>query len=391
MSKDHLTEAQFGGFFDADGSIIIGVTTRKKTKDSNDYKISFQVNFCITQVFKNKDILDQTVSLFNLERSVTSTKRKNGLTEYKLIIPAREPDGQILLDYFNRNHPILPSKKNDYLIALKILEILGPKRRNLSNVDKVFIIYLCYGNSNQISTSSAIKKKPINLIFQELQITSSEQEKGRILSSNFFEHLSSELIIHKNSLNEMILSKEYMIGFYIGDGTLSTSFKLSKNCKKNLRTVSLIFSWGVVDPDKQFLTCFQRNIGCGRIAGVGKISGNCYRLSVNILREINEKILPILDTNYLPLGRQTQLDTFKQIVSLETNPISRLNPENWEKIIDLAFSMSSKSKRKFSKQDLLILGNRRIKNIKNKNLNKKLFIKKSLVKIKKKVRNKKKS
>jgi hypothetical protein len=359
-----FTEAQFNGFFDADGSIRLGVNVRKSSKTEN-YKISFQVDFCITQVSKNKDILDETINLFKLKRRVASTKRKNNLIEFKLIVPSRTTDGQILINHFNRNNPILPSRRRDYFIAVKMLGILGIKRRVLSTINKVFLTYLCYGNSSQITTSSVIKKEPIDIIFQKLNITAAEQEAGKKLAFEFLTDLELKLKNYKDSLNQIILSKEYMVGFYIGDGTLGVSFQHNKL----LKTASLGFYWGIVDPDKEFLTCFKKSINCGRIAGAGKIPGNCYELSVTIIREINKKILPILDTSYLPSGRKKQLDTFKQIVSLETNPTLRLESNNWEKIIDLAFSMSFNSGRKYSKEELLILGNRRIENIKNKNSN----------------------
>ena len=124
------------GFFDADGSVQILLHSGKQNNFIKCYII-----FTITQSKTNKDIL------FCLKKQyggiITSKKRKTGTEEYVYKSYITSASGQGIKKVLLTNLPLNPKKRQDFLIACKIQELLNDKV-HYTKKGQIYIINLIY-------------------------------------------------------------------------------------------------------------------------------------------------------------------------------------------------------------------------------------------------------
>lgn len=209
----------FQGFFDADGSIQILLRSSKQNNFLKCYII-----FSITQSKINKDIL------FCLKKqyggNITSKKIKTGTEEYVYRSYITSVSGQIIKKVLLTYLPLNPKKRQDFLIACKIQELLKDKI-HYTKKGQIYIINLIYKMSNQLNKESTIiKRKPIeHWIKNVVNPTNEEKEQGEKLANLYFNNLMNFNI--KNLLKDLPttkFSKDYMVGVHCGDGSLMITF-----------------------------------------------------------------------------------------------------------------------------------------------------------------------
>jgi hypothetical protein len=348
FSGMYLSKKAFVGVFDADGSVRLSTVARKKSKGLN-----FTVDFEVSQVKKNLDLLSKIQATFGggtiREKKRTKTQiLLNVSVEYEYSAASSSAAGKAIAAYLANDLPLVPSKRRDFLLAKKMLELV-PKRKK-STVEKVFLVHLAYSNSNQIKASTVVKKKAIQSRLERLgDTTALDFMRGKQEAESFVKELDKTICSYEQMLPNMNLSAEYLVGFHIGDGSFGVYY-YEEGGKIKVKPI-----WSLTEPSIPFLSAVKNTLGCGAIVPVGKIPGNCFQFRITSWEDCVNKVLPLFQNKYLPDQRRKQFQIFEKACNLFIS--SKINTaEGWKELVELTYSMNTEEGRTLSKEEILHRG-----------------------------------
>ncbi len=144
--------------------------------------------------------------------------------------------------------------------------------------------------------------------------------------------------------------KNWFTGFTDGEGSFCISFTLRKKMKLGIE-VRPSFS---IAQHKTSLACLElilSNFNCGGIR-FNKID-QTYKYEIRNIKDLNDIIIPHFEKYGLLTIKQKDFLKFKRICQMIYHDSSHLNRDGLIEIINLAYSMNSSGKRKYSKDYLL--------------------------------------
>jgi len=101
------------GVYDADGSVLF-ITQKRKLKNGR-ISLTFYVKYALEQSLSKKDLVEKFAAKF--EGSINTTG--------KCVFRANpnKPAGKLFRQFLNKNKPLLPSRRRDYLISEQVLNL----------------------------------------------------------------------------------------------------------------------------------------------------------------------------------------------------------------------------------------------------------------------------
>ena len=143
----------------------------------------------------------------------------------------------------------------------------------------------------------------------------------------------------------------WVTGFCQAEACFHVSF--TKRSFRNRKVeVRPSFSITQLPQSKDLLLSLGEYFQCGSVRYSKK--DGCYRYEVRRVSDLNEKIIPHFEKNPLLSSKLETFHLFQEVCKLLKENKDK-NPETLKTIIELAFSMTSSGKRKYTKVDLLKL------------------------------------
>ena len=127
----------------------------------------------------------------------------------------------------------------------------------------------------------------------------------------------------------MQLSEDYIAGLIDGEGSFTVYLR-----KGRYKKVECHFYVKLVKDELPLLRKLQRSLKCGRIylqKDTRKNHSDCYRFEVGNLKDLREKIIPLLKNRLQSEKRKKDFRIFCKIVKMVSEK-KHLTPEGWEKI-----------------------------------------------------------
>jgi hypothetical protein len=285
--------------------------------------------------------------------------------------------GANLFSILKKRPPFCPSKRRDYLIALKIF--MFQKRgtykeiKQLGFVEEPYFVnliatlFLMYSTSNQTDSTTGIQKRSKSLedwlnylgfpwhgdparlpwgpdLYQRIRA------QGLRLGQILLQPIEQNVMSLCNYLSKTCrqLPEAYIVGYFIGDGSLTMSIWFSPTFNK-LNTQPCC---GFYETTKNIplLYAIQRTFGVGAVTFK---QGNVHNYRIMGNKGCLASIIPLLDKYQLPRGRQLQFTTFKRSVHITDHNLHLLE-KGFYALLDLCWDSHNYGKRRMvTKQEMI--------------------------------------
>jgi hypothetical protein len=356
MTPTTMSEESFVGFFEADGQAKVSIQVAKaKIKG---YKLSTSLTFEMSQAQANIDVLENVKTLLGGGQIYLRKPRANTNEQpsARLSIKLQSTAGKKILSLFDKYPLRLKRVARDLEIIKAIVEIRagdarGTNNRILTSRQKSLILLLAYQNSSQLNVKSTVnKKKPIIELKQKFDLTKEYFKNGWAeIKQKYLPKIKAAEKNTETLTKNTPFSKDYILGFFIGDGELGVSHHL----QYEQGVPYPAFKFSITDPDKDFLLAIQDTLKCGTVT---KEFNSAYQFRIQSKKDIANKIFPILSTGFLPSGKQKNFDKFKEAYELSLTKEIRTRA-GWAKFVELTYDLNlSGSRRQHTKEELIALG-----------------------------------
>lgn len=197
------------GFFDADGSILIG--TDYRSYESGKTGLSHKVVYFLGQSLSKKHAVEKFAQKFGgktLVDNKSSEFRVNQTSEV----------GQRVRQFFLNNNLKHPYRLRDWLISEQVMVLLKTERNKVS---QIAIAYLAKEKSLFVTQGSS--DEYFNKCCTHIQATSAEIQQGIKASQKMIAEIEKNLAAYAKKLATIKLSDDYVLGAHYGDGSFYVS------------------------------------------------------------------------------------------------------------------------------------------------------------------------
>lgn len=330
------------GLHDGDGTHTIRVLHRINNN------IGWTVLSSFGQSTKNVDVLEPVQA--TLGGCMTSYVDNKGRKSSRLDVNFNTPAGATWLKILKRYKPRVPGKRRDYLIAEKVSTFAKTrtlpgldnicKNNNLRSdkVGNVAALILTYKMTNESQRDpSSVQRKKVKTFYywiQHLKPTVQEFKYGKILARNLLAAIELEENQLRYSLtqNKCKLSNDYIVGYFIADGSLTISIDL-KAPFKNF-SAEPEFTVKECAYSKDILQAFLYKFGGGSVISDSKRDAYAFYKLTGWGRNL-ELIVPIFSRYALPKSRQVQFKAFSKAchMAVKGQHLTRSGFERFLKIV----------------------------------------------------------
>lgn len=143
--------------------------------------------------------------------------------------------------------------------------------------------------------------------------------------------------------------EEYISGYVDGEGCFSVSFSVRPKLNVGWE-VKPSFCVGQNYDRREVLDLMQKHFGCGNMRR--DYHDKTLKYEVRSLEELIEKIIPHFKKFPLYSGKQKDFEKFAKICELMKNSY-HLKVSGLKKILDVAYTMNSSGRRRFTKEEIL--------------------------------------
>jgi hypothetical protein len=355
------------GFFDADGSFQVKIYHGKIKR------VSFAVNIIFGQQSANTEFLQQIINSLTSQIDINQIKflpkmsnreitNLSGTLSYgtSFSIAFSNPLGQKMLEIWRENPPNSPSKLLDYRIAyllfqIKKIDALTLVNQNISDIDPcedLFIAELALlWVRFQMYAAKNAKKNRILLDehYQQLNATEIQIEQSRQFGQNIIKNILEEQnnIINNPTILIPKITREYLAGYYIGDGSFMMVSKINTNNSINF---SISFSFSLTDCKENVPLLYaikeklkrENNI----LVNIFSYNDSNYYKAVISRREDCQCLVEYWRNQTFPKFRKNQYDCFAEAITIYTSGKYYEDLRKAEKLIELKWSMAPNSRQK---------------------------------------------
>lgn len=302
------------GLFDSDGTVGVRILKKK------DNRLGFTTTLSFKQTARNIDLLIP----------IAKELKCNTLYTYgddsRLDVNLNTESGQKLLNILHKHPPFSPGKRKDYLIALKIhrlaQQLIAPKPYGLPDKNKIVsiaMVFITYHMVNQTKTgaNTAKRKETIDHWFNHLDSTDMELQEGLTLGQEWLNTIEQEVEYLRKYLSNKLISNgcvvkcklppAYIVGFFLGDGSLYISLSLPK--PYHSLELTPYFTITEAASGKELLYGFQSTWNVGSVCRASA-SESVFRYKLTGWDNCLNTIIPILFKYQLPKARQKQFNIF---------------------------------------------------------------------------------
>lgn len=320
------------GFYDSDGTFTVRITRRR-----NNY-VGFSLLSSFTQTFRNAEILTA------IQSQIGGNFRAGQVLEIYLATES----GERWLQLLKRNLPMVPGKRKDYLISLKILEFAtsDPTFRYLAKnsykyrsfpelenggifgrefdaqqkdkIGSIAAVYIRYEMTHESFYGQL--QEDIRDWILHLAPTFSELYFGVKLGKHFLREINREVNQLRNRLlNGKKLKKSYVIGHFIGDGSMGFNIK-----KPNANEIHPFVSFLPFFFMEEAAHSWEINVAFATTFGLPapqppEEGDSAHRFSVGGWNDCANIIVPYFSSCNLPAFRQRQYNIFAKVCKMGVN------------------------------------------------------------------------
>lgn len=327
------------GFWDSDGNIYCHIRKRETSNGAPSY--SFVWRLSIEQGLHQKETIEDLARILQEERIPVRTSQRNNkqFTSFKIQLGVSSYGGKKIIEIFETHKSLEPTRYEQFLV-FKQVQQLQLKGNQKTKVETALILKLL------VLISSPKRQETI----KQLLKTFNFNPKEVIELNKMFEKISKTLESKVNTLKEellttTILSSSYIIGQYIGDGSLCVAYQARK-----LARLPLMY-----EPSPQFIvaTSYEIAVALERTLKGGSITQlkGCYKYCLYVSERNIDVLIPIFESKLelLPPYKRNQFERFKKAcLMIETK--AHANPKGWCEFVDLTYDMSHNHKRIHKKE-----------------------------------------
>lgn len=146
-----------------------------------------------------------------------------------------------------------------------------------------------------------------------------------------------------------MLNPWYVTGVVEGEGCFSVSFSMKRRFKVGIETRPS-FSISLNKKDVGLLEEIRKFFACGGIRY--SHTDRTYKFEVRSVRDLCERIIPHFEKYPLHGSKKNDYERFKEICRMVRANL-HLSPSYLRRIIEIAYEMNPSGKRKYAKEDLL--------------------------------------
>jgi hypothetical protein len=226
------------GLFDSDGSFGVKTYIGKEG-------VKFHTNITYSQELLKRDALYGLLLYMGVEsevkistRNVPSKITGTISTGTRISLAFSSDSGQVLLNRWATIPPCAPSKILDYNIATLLTQLSSVKADVLINryvnqnivTDTPIAELACLWLRTKMSgvQRDVKNKKPLKEYYLKLSATKGEIQKSVVIAKTVFEKMQ-KTIDNQNAQIEQRLTEDYIVGYFIGDGSFSFSHSFNEN------------------------------------------------------------------------------------------------------------------------------------------------------------------
>nr|AYE93235.1 LAGLIDADG homing endonuclease [Termitomyces sp.]AYE93257.1 LAGLIDADG homing endonuclease [Termitomyces sp.] len=307
MNKFNLSPGYISGLTQTDGSFFCSMILSSKHR----FGIQFRPKYTITADLDSKYVLDSINSFFNCGK--VTINNRNHTAEFEVV--KLDELNQIIIPHFN-NYPVFCAKLHAFNLFKEIVNALVNKeKRTIEGRRELLKLAL----SMNITTNRTAER--IDNLFSLLGVSES---KDKTLLLNNIKEITTPL------------SSDNISGIIDGDGSFFISFQKDGKIKTGFNITNDLGSKPLLEEIQKQL----RNIG-----SIQEGSKNELVYTVNGLNQINEVLIPFIDSNPLFSERASHYEKFKTVSIMLANE-KPLSLESKLDIVELAYDMNKKGKRR---------------------------------------------
>lgn len=329
---NQLTDDMVLGFWDTDGSIVLERENRPgKTP-------AIRVRYSFGQSALKKDFVIRLAKEFGGVTYISAT-------DATFITSARKPVGQRLRALLQRNKPLNPGRRRDYLISEVILNYQEANSR--SKVERVAMFFLAFQIT--VINLEIMDHTPISVFIDALRPTPSELEQGRALAQQHLDVIDAEVAQLRKDLPTLVLSTDYLAGAHVGDGGLvvALSWRPTKSNRRRTET-----EWTVSGADYDYCSAFRNTMQAGRM---NLTAPNCYSFRIGGLTNCLRVVEMFKPYTCMPQAKKDQLANFEKAIKIVQQK-RHFTIEGTTEILDLVWDLGEKGGRKGTKDQYLNWG-----------------------------------
>lgn len=155
------------------------------------------------------------------------------------------------------------------------------------------------------------------------------------------------------------ISNEYFAGFVDGEGCFYVGFSKRRDLPLKWQIITE-FHLSQNPGGKNILEHFQQRLGCGYIKPnhPKSLKDKSWVLIVKNSTDLKEKLIPFFEKHILHSNKKYDFFIFTKVLDLIEKK-EHLKIEGFKKIVELVFSSSKETTRKYSRKEILSFGNLR--------------------------------
>lgn len=307
--KNHfvLSPDYISGLTQTDGSFFCSIILSKNHR----FGMQFRPKFTITADLDSKYVLDNIKLYLNCGK--VTINKQNYTAEFEVV---RLEDLNIIIIPHFTNYPVFCAKLHAFNLFKEIVIALFNKdKRTIEGRRELLKLAL------SMNTTTNRKEDRIEHLFSLLEVT---KDKDKELISNNITEISNSL------------TNEFISGVIDGDGSFYISFNKDGKIKTG-------FSITNDKASKPLLESIQKQFN--NIGSIQEGTKNELIYTVTGLNQIINTLIPFMDKNPIFSERAAHYNKFK-IVSLLLKNEQPLTLESKLKIVELAYDMNKKGKRR---------------------------------------------
>lgn len=330
------------GFFDADGSIILGID-QIKNEQTKKKSLFFRVTYFVGQSKSKGDIVKKFAEKF--QGNPKEDKYSHGF--YFKVSHSSEV-GERVRNFMLENHPKNPYRLRDFLISEEIILLLKDKKRSV--VDKVRLARLATNSSNLFTQGKT--ESSFSEYCAYLNATTEEKKEGKRMADSILSTIGSKLESYKQTLKTTKFPDDYVLGAHYGDGSCYVSLSWKPPASGEAQRLRCEPEWAISGADKLYCQAFAYNF-----KGTTKLvdKKGQYKFVCSGIQKC-KKILPLFEgAAWMPSYKHEQFSRWRRaIILLDTQ--QHFTEQGICELLDLTYDLAEKGGRQHSKEEYLSWG-----------------------------------
>jgi hypothetical protein len=366
------TNGMIVGLHDSDGTFTNVITLRKERQ------VGFSIRASFDQKTSNKDVLEGVKNRLGVKSKIVQKSKKTSkspksnksklISKSTLDVNFNTPPGQRLLDIWRECPPITPGKRRDYRISCIIsayalsgtFSISNKKTTTSTQIANLVMIWLTYQNSSEQkkTNTNKSKRKPIKDFYDHIGATQNDINTSILIGQKLIEEIDKEEqtlceALDNIKTSNLIIPKDYIVGFHIGDGSLQVGIDFIEKEDKPLK-IKINPYWTLVECSKglSLLRGIRRHFKEGSV----RSEIEAVRYKVQSWEGCERTIIPILKEfeNSLPKYRKEQFEKFYKAFNMCKDKNHLTSFDKLEALIDLVWDMNREGElRRSTKEQML--------------------------------------